>query len=89
LANHSLKLTGLPQRLLGEGTFNNAGGYWGALLLTRQQLSFSLGHKKINKMTLFNSIGEVYNTTKVADGRIVSELIRLMDLEKNSIRKQE
>jgi len=36
-------------------------------------------------MTLFNSIGKTYNNTRIADERIVSELIRLIGLEKGSI----
>jgi hypothetical protein len=31
-------------------------------------------------MTLFDAIGKTYNKTRVADDRIVSELIRLADL---------
>lgn len=36
-------------------------------------------------MTLFNRIGGTYNKTREADDRIVAELIRLIDLEKNRI----
>jgi len=36
-------------------------------------------------MALFNTIGKTYNNTRVADERIVSELIRLIGLEKSSI----
>lgn len=35
-------------------------------------------------MTIFNSIGGTYNKTRAADERIVSELIRLINLEKES-----
>jgi ubiquinone/menaquinone biosynthesis C-methylase UbiE len=33
---------------------------------------------------LFNKIGETYNKTRVADERIIAELIRLLDLQKGS-----
>lgn len=33
---------------------------------------------------LFNKIGATYNKTRVADGRIISELIRLLDLQKGA-----
>ena len=33
-------------------------------------------------MTLFDAIGKTYNKTRVADDRIVSELLRLADLAK-------
>jgi ubiquinone/menaquinone biosynthesis C-methylase UbiE len=36
-------------------------------------------------MTIFNTIGKTYNNTRVADERIVSELIRLLSLGKGSI----
>jgi ubiquinone/menaquinone biosynthesis C-methylase UbiE len=39
---------------------------------------------RIQKM-LFNKIGETYNKTRAADGRIISELIRLLDLQKGAI----
>ena len=34
---------------------------------------------------LFNKIGETYNETRVADDRIITELIRLLDLQKGAI----
>jgi len=34
---------------------------------------------------LFNKIGKTYNKTRAADTRIISELIRLLDLPKNTI----
>ena len=39
---------------LGEGTFSNAGVYWGTLLLTRRQLSFPFAVKIIYIRLQFN-----------------------------------
>ena len=34
---------------------------------------------------IFNRIGKTYNNTRSADERIISEMIRLLDLQKGSI----